>query len=71
MIFFSPQSHPAAKRLLNKLFPYYDELTYVFSRDRATGRFVETFADMRSNELGGYDRFDMGDGNEEVSLVYN
>ncbi|KAA0049990.1 retrotransposon protein [Cucumis melo var. makuwa] len=39
------RSYPAAKELLNKLFPYYDELTYVFGRDKATGRFAETFAD--------------------------
>ncbi|KAA0057233.1 retrotransposon protein [Cucumis melo var. makuwa] len=40
------KSHPAAKGLLNKPFPYYDELTYVFGRDRATDRFAETFADV-------------------------
>ncbi|KAA0025430.1 retrotransposon protein [Cucumis melo var. makuwa] len=39
-------SHPAAKGLLNKPFPYYDELTYVFGHDRTTGRFAETFADV-------------------------
>ncbi|KAL4035761.1 hypothetical protein IC575_004468 [Cucumis melo] len=66
------QLHPAAKGLLNKPFPYYDELTYVFGRDRATGRFAETFADVGSNELGnGYDRFDMGDGNEDFPPVYS
>uniref|UniRef100_A0A9I9EFW3 Retrotransposon protein n=1 Tax=Cucumis melo TaxID=3656 RepID=A0A9I9EFW3_CUCME len=66
------RSHPAAKGLLNEPFPYYDELTYVFGRDRAIGRFAETFADVGSNELGdGYDRFDMGDGNEEFPPVYN
>uniref|UniRef100_A0A9I9ED78 Retrotransposon protein n=1 Tax=Cucumis melo TaxID=3656 RepID=A0A9I9ED78_CUCME len=55
------RSHPAAKGLLNKPFPYYDELTYVFGHDRTTGRFAETFADVGSNEPGGgYDRFDMG-----------
>ncbi|KAL0546162.1 hypothetical protein IC582_016068 [Cucumis melo] len=65
-------SHPAAKGLLNKPFPYYDELTYVFGRDRATGRFPETFADVGSNEPGGgYDRFDMGDGNEDFPPVYS
>ncbi|KAL0553345.1 hypothetical protein IC582_007239 [Cucumis melo] len=65
-------SHPAAKGLLNKPFPYYDELTYVFGRDRATGRFAETFADVGSNEPGGgYDRFDMGDGNEDFPPVYS
>ncbi|KAL0551052.1 hypothetical protein IC582_010126 [Cucumis melo] len=66
------RSHPAAKGLLNKLFPYYDELTYVFGRDRATGRFAETFANVGSNEPGGgYDRFDMGDGNEDFPSVYS
>ncbi|KAA0050302.1 retrotransposon protein [Cucumis melo var. makuwa] len=64
-------SHPAAKGLMNKLFPYYDELTYVFSHDRTTGRFIETFADVGSNEPGGYDEFDMGDGNEEFLPVYS
>ncbi|KAA0060132.1 retrotransposon protein [Cucumis melo var. makuwa] len=63
------QSHPAAKGLLNRPFPYYDELTYVFGRDRATDRFAETFADVESNEPGGYDKFDMGDGNEEFPPV--
>uniref|UniRef100_A0A9I9E2A2 Retrotransposon protein n=1 Tax=Cucumis melo TaxID=3656 RepID=A0A9I9E2A2_CUCME len=66
------RSHPAAKGLLNKPFPYYDELTYVFGRDRATGRFAETFADVGSNELGGgYDRFDIGDGNEDFPPMYS
>ncbi|KAA0054288.1 hypothetical protein IC582_028836 [Cucumis melo] len=64
--------HPAAKGLLNKQFLYYEELTYVFGRDRATGRFAETFADVGSNEPGGgYDRFDMGDGNEDFPPVYS
>uniref|UniRef100_A0A9I9EKJ4 DUF8040 domain-containing protein n=1 Tax=Cucumis melo TaxID=3656 RepID=A0A9I9EKJ4_CUCME len=30
------RSHPTAKGLLNKSFSYYDELTYVFGRDKAT-----------------------------------
>ncbi|KAL0551716.1 hypothetical protein IC582_010805 [Cucumis melo] len=65
------RSHPAAKGFLNKPFPYYDELTYVFGRDRATGRFAETFADVGSNEPSEYDEFDMGDGNEEFPPVYS
>ncbi|KAA0034933.1 hypothetical protein IC582_019653 [Cucumis melo] len=66
------KSHPIAKGLLNKPFPYYDELTYVFDRDRATGRFAETFANVGSNEPGGgYGRFDMGDGNDEFPPVYS
>ncbi|KAA0037345.1 retrotransposon protein [Cucumis melo var. makuwa] len=39
---------------------------------RGTGRFAETFADVGSNEsCGGYDRFDMGDGNEDFPPVYS
>ncbi|KAA0048206.1 retrotransposon protein [Cucumis melo var. makuwa] len=53
------------KGLLNKSFSYYDELTYVFGRDKAMGRFAKTFVDVGSNEPGGYEGFDMADGNEE------
>ncbi|KAA0052026.1 retrotransposon protein [Cucumis melo var. makuwa] len=35
--FFDNWSHPAAKGLLNKSFPHYDELSYVFGKDRARG----------------------------------
>ncbi|TYK26893.1 retrotransposon protein [Cucumis melo var. makuwa] len=59
-------SHRTAKGLLSKPFPYYDELTYVFGRDRATGQFAETFADMGFNEPDEYERFDIADGNEEL-----
>uniref|UniRef100_A0A9I9E5A7 Uncharacterized protein n=1 Tax=Cucumis melo TaxID=3656 RepID=A0A9I9E5A7_CUCME len=31
------RTHLAVKGLLNKVFPYYDELAYVFERDWATG----------------------------------
>ncbi|KAA0025957.1 retrotransposon protein [Cucumis melo var. makuwa] len=65
------RSHPTAKGLLSKPFPYYDELTYVFDRDRATGQFAETFADMGFNEPSGYERFDIANGNEEFPPVYN
>ncbi|KAL0558706.1 hypothetical protein IC582_003287 [Cucumis melo] len=34
-------------------------------------RFAETFADVGSNEPGGYDGFDMGDGNEEFPPEYS
>uniref|UniRef100_A0A9I9ECN9 Retrotransposon protein n=1 Tax=Cucumis melo TaxID=3656 RepID=A0A9I9ECN9_CUCME len=53
-------SHPVAKELLNKSFLYYDKLTYVFGRDRTTGRFAKTFTDVGSNEPDGYDEFNMG-----------
>uniref|UniRef100_A0A9I9E5L9 Retrotransposon protein n=2 Tax=Cucumis melo TaxID=3656 RepID=A0A9I9E5L9_CUCME len=65
------RSHPAAKGLLNKSFPYNDKLTYVFSRHRAMGRFTETFTDVGSNEPGEYDEFDMANGNEVFPPVYN
>ncbi|KAA0062744.1 retrotransposon protein [Cucumis melo var. makuwa] len=44
------RSHLAAKGLLNKPFPYYDERTYVFDRERTTGRFAETFVNVGSNK---------------------
>ncbi|KAA0054852.1 retrotransposon protein [Cucumis melo var. makuwa] len=47
------QLHPAAKGFLNKLFSYYNELTYVFGRDKATGQFAETFADVGLTSLAG------------------
>uniref|UniRef100_A0A9I9DLI9 DUF8040 domain-containing protein n=1 Tax=Cucumis melo TaxID=3656 RepID=A0A9I9DLI9_CUCME len=43
------ESHPAAKDLLHKSFPYYDDLFYVFGKDRATRARSETFADVGSN----------------------
>ncbi|KAL0545976.1 hypothetical protein IC582_015880 [Cucumis melo] len=51
------KSHPAAKGLLNKSFPHYDELSYVFGKDRATGGRVESSADVRSNDSAGYESF--------------
>ncbi|KAA0066029.1 retrotransposon protein [Cucumis melo var. makuwa] len=68
---FDNWSHPTAKVLLNKLFPYYDELAYVFRRDRTTGRFTETFIDIRFNEPTGYEGFHMSNGNEEFPSVYS
>ncbi|KAL4025449.1 hypothetical protein IC575_013846 [Cucumis melo] len=49
------KSHPAAKGLLNKSFVHYDELSYVFGKDRATGGRAESFADIGSNDPPGYD----------------
>ncbi|KAL0550024.1 hypothetical protein IC582_014520 [Cucumis melo] len=51
------KSHPTAKGLLNKSFVHYDELSYVFGKDRATGGRAESFADIGSNHLAGYDAF--------------
>ena len=69
---FFMQSHPAVKGFLNKSFSYYDELAYVFRRDRATGCFVETFTDVGSNEPDGYKGFDMPDGNDmEFPSMYS
>ncbi|KAA0052358.1 putative nuclease HARBI1 [Cucumis melo var. makuwa] len=50
-------NHPAAKGLLNKSFPHYDELSYVFGKDRATGGRAESSADVRSNDPAGYEPF--------------
>uniref|UniRef100_A0A9I9EG97 Retrotransposon protein n=1 Tax=Cucumis melo TaxID=3656 RepID=A0A9I9EG97_CUCME len=51
------KSHPAAKGLLNKSFVHYDELSYVFGKDRATEGRAESFANNGSNDLAGYDAF--------------
>ncbi|TYK00075.1 retrotransposon protein [Cucumis melo var. makuwa] len=56
---------------LEQTISYYNELTYVYGRDRATGRFTDTFADVGSNEPSGYGGFDMVDGNEEFPPVYS
>ncbi|KAA0054470.1 retrotransposon protein [Cucumis melo var. makuwa] len=65
------ESHPAAKRLLNKPFPYYDELEYVFRCNRATDRFTKTFVDVGSNKCTEYEGFDMSDGKEEFPSMYS
>ena len=66
------QTHLAAKGLLNIPFPYYNKLAYVFGRDRAMDRGIETFVDVRSNGLGGYKRFQMLDGNDmEIPTMYS
>ncbi|KAA0037173.1 retrotransposon protein [Cucumis melo var. makuwa] len=51
------KSHLAAKGLFNKSFLHYDELSYVFSKDRATGGRTESFADVGSNDPTGYETF--------------
>ncbi|KAA0041229.1 glycine-rich cell wall structural protein 1-like [Cucumis melo var. makuwa] len=57
--YYPLQSHLVVKGLLNKLFPYYNELAYAFGHDRAMGRFVETFTNVGSIEPVGYEGFDM------------
>ncbi|KAA0037854.1 retrotransposon protein [Cucumis melo var. makuwa] len=51
------KSHPVAKGLLNKLFPHYDELLYVFGKDRVMEGRTETFTNVGSNDLAGYEAF--------------
>ncbi|KAA0067287.1 hypothetical protein IC582_011376 [Cucumis melo] len=50
-------SNSAAKDLLNKSFPHYDELSYVFGKDRATRGQAETFMDVRLNDPAKYEAF--------------
>ncbi|TYK04887.1 retrotransposon protein [Cucumis melo var. makuwa] len=51
------KSHPMAKSLLNKSFPHYDELSYVFGKDRATEAQGETFVDVGLNDPARYEAF--------------
>ena len=54
--------HPAAKGLLNKFFPHYDELSYVFRKVCMTGASTETFADIESNVPGESEGVETEDG---------
>ncbi|KAA0065645.1 retrotransposon protein [Cucumis melo var. makuwa] len=54
--------HLAMKCLMNKPFPYYDKLSYLFGKDRAMGGRMETFVDVGSNDASGYKRFPPKDG---------
>ncbi|TYK06168.1 retrotransposon protein [Cucumis melo var. makuwa] len=51
------KSHPMAKGLLNRWFPRYGELLYIFGNDRTTGGRAETFSDIRFNDPTGYEGF--------------
>uniref|UniRef100_A0A9I9CVC0 Retrotransposon protein n=1 Tax=Cucumis melo TaxID=3656 RepID=A0A9I9CVC0_CUCME len=55
-------THLACKGLLNKPFPHYDELSYVFEKDRTTGASVEMFTDIGSNVPGESDGVQAEDG---------
>ena len=51
------QSHKEAAPFKLKSFPYYDELSMIFGKDRATGQHVETPTDVEEqlqNEGGDY-----------------
>ncbi|TYK14256.1 retrotransposon protein [Cucumis melo var. makuwa] len=54
---FDDWSHPAAKGLLNKSFPHYNELSYGLTKIVQREDRVESFADVRSNDPAGYDAF--------------
>uniref|UniRef100_A0A9I9E857 DDE Tnp4 domain-containing protein n=1 Tax=Cucumis melo TaxID=3656 RepID=A0A9I9E857_CUCME len=50
-------NHPTAKGLLNKSFSHYNKLSYVFGKDRAMRGWAESFMDVTSNDLIGYEAF--------------
>ena len=51
------QTHPAAKGLLNRSFLFYDELFYVFGKDRAIGARAKSFDNVESNISFGFKDF--------------
>ncbi|KAL4028509.1 hypothetical protein IC575_011706 [Cucumis melo] len=67
------KSHPAAKGLLHKSFPYYDDLSYVFGKDRTTGARSETFPNVRSNVSNMFnDTIPLGDSHDEdIPTMYS
>ncbi|KAA0061395.1 retrotransposon protein [Cucumis melo var. makuwa] len=70
---FENWSHPVANGLLNRSFPHYNELCYVFGRDCATGGRIETFVDVESNVSGWYEGLaSTDDGNNiEIPTMYS
>ena len=62
-------THPTAKDLLNKPFHYYDELAYVFGRDRVASQGAKTFINVESNDPSGYEGFQTPDGNDMKILT--
>ncbi|KAA0043564.1 retrotransposon protein [Cucumis melo var. makuwa] len=67
------KSHPTAEGLLHKSFPYYDDLSYVFDKDRATEARLETFADVGSNVLNMFnDGVPLGDSyDQDIPAMYS
>lgn len=70
--FIFTQTHPIAKDLLNKPFLYYDQLSYVFGKNRAMEGRAETFANIGSNDPSEYERFQPHDGNNmDIPTINN
>uniref|UniRef100_A0A9I9E9K3 Retrotransposon protein n=1 Tax=Cucumis melo TaxID=3656 RepID=A0A9I9E9K3_CUCME len=61
------------KGLLHKSFPYYDDLSYVFGKDRATGARSETFPNVGSNVSNMFnDTIPLGDSHDEdIPTMYS
>lgn len=66
------QNHPATKGLLNKSILYYDDLSCVFGKDRATGAHTDLY-DLGLNVPGGYDdEFRIDDANDpKIPIMYS
>ncbi|KAA0067183.1 putative nuclease HARBI1 [Cucumis melo var. makuwa] len=67
------KSHPAAKGLLNKSFPYYDDLSYVFGKDRVTRERSDTFVNVGSNVPNVFnDDVALGDSpDQDIPMMYS
>lgn len=64
------QSHHATKGFLNKSFPYYDDMCYVFSKDWVARARSETFVDVKFNVSCGFDGVPLDDSHDlEIPMV--
>ncbi|KAG6433564.1 hypothetical protein SASPL_105178 [Salvia splendens] len=54
------ESHPDCTFMRNKLFPYFDQLSFVWGKDRVVGPYAEVVVDM-IEDLDGEQNVDQGD----------
>ena len=65
-------SHPITKSLINKLFPYYDDLCYMFKKYCGTRAHTKTLSDVGSNVPRGYEGFSTDDRSDmEIPMIYS
>ncbi|XVF56881.1 hypothetical protein PTKIN_Ptkin06aG0155900 [Pterospermum kingtungense] len=59
------KSHPSAKGWRNKSFSHFDDFVIIFGKDKATGQFVETLADVvEADDQNEEEEFE--DANQEI-----
>lgn len=67
------QSHPAAKGLINKVFPYYNDVLYVFGKWSGYGSTIkDLLIDVGSNVPESFNGFPIDDAHDlKIPTMYN